>query len=89
MWKTFQSHKTIAFQLAKDGHLLIRRSDNVLDETQWTITKVVPGLSVHAIKDGAYTHIRLEDSLNNIVEMNNRDTTGSHPETYTEVWIDD
>jgi hypothetical protein len=89
MWKKFQSYETIANQLKKDGHLLIRRSDNVLDETQWTITKVVPGKSVHAIKDGAYMHIRLDDSLYSIVTMNNYNTTGSHPETYTEVWIDE
>lgn len=89
MWKLRQTKETIERQLKKDGHLLIRKSDNVLEEIDWTITKVVPEQSAEAIKDGIYKHIPQWCTLEGIVEMNNYDSTGSHPETYTEVWIDD
>lgn len=77
-----------------NGTFLLRRSDNVLDDDQWTVEELTMhrGVCVGAklIQDGAYAHgcfagswVGKEQSfIQDIVDF---DPTGSHPEQYTEL----
>lgn len=88
MWKTFVEKKTVIAQLNKDGYIKVRISDNVLDEEDWTITKVIPEKFTEVIQNGVYRPIDSRRTLDSIIKANNIDSTGRYPEILVEIWID-
>ena len=75
------------------GSLLVRTSDNVLDEEDWGVSRVrvklgqITGVTVE--RPGCYQVAALEPghTLTRIADWTTYDPTGSHPECYNEVQL--
>ena len=70
--------------------LRFRYSDNVLDNSSWTVVDaefsgdVVKRVSV--VNQGVYRAELVGKSVRELAEMTRDDPTGRHPEQYFEVW---
>ena len=80
-----------------DGMLVLRISDNVLDELDWPMWLCVMADDViiqqRVIRTGAYSRSNslpgVGDTMTDIIKWSSYDSTGEHPETYHRVGVVD